>query len=167
MNKKYLIFGLVVLLSVTIVTAAVATSLNMKANTREDFGVMSPREIKTQTYYVGGYMKVDELYYSICVKHPIEGEIKDWIRLKLDGTDNKTIYSGQICSKKNSLNQHWVGPDPSATFIQNVHITMKIPPKTQPGNYSGIINNIGCFISSSTIKSCLNVPTTVEVEVRG
>ena len=164
-EKKYLMLGVLVLLSATIVVA-VTTSLNMKANTFEDFGVMSPREIKTETYYVGGFMKIDEIYYSICVEHPIEGDVKDWIRLKLDDTDNKTIFSGQICSKKNSLNQHWVGPDLTATFIQNIHVTMKIPPKTQPGNYSGVINNIGCFISSSTVRVCSNVPTTIEVEVR-
>ena len=159
--KKTITFGIVFLLLVGIVLA----SLNIGAHTTKDFGVMQPKEIKTLSYYVKGFYEADNNYYSVCVKHPIEGEIKDWIKLKLDETNNLTIYQDQTCKKGRAFNEHWVGPELKLTWIKNVHITLKIPPKTKAGNYTATINNMGCF-KSGMINLCNNVPTTIKVEVK-
>lgn len=157
MKKKILTYGIIFLLLVTI---AIAASLNMAAHTKVDFGTMQPKETKTMGYYIKGYYENNGEYYSVCVKHNIEGEIKDWIKLKLDETENLNIYQDQTCKKGRAFNQHWVGPELDVTWIKNVFVTVKVPPKAKSGNYTATISNTGC-----TNGICANVPTTIKVTV--
>jgi len=157
MNKKIFVVLLISLLLISIVLAA---SLNIASHTTRDFGTMSPNEKKTLGYYVKGYYENNGEYYSVCVKHQIEGEIKDWIKLSLDETNNLNIFEGQTCHKGRAFNEHWIGPELEVTWIKNVFITLKIPPKIESGEYTATINNLGC---SNGI--CANVPTIVKVEV--
>ena len=154
----------VVLMLIGIVAAA---SLNIGTHTQVDFGTMSPREQKTMGYYVKGFYEENGIDYSVCVKHPIEGEMKKWIRLNLDETSNLNILPSQECDvHKKKMNEHWVGPERDVTWIKNVHIKLRIPPRTLPGEYTTIINNIGCFQSSFGIRVCNSVPTTIKVIVK-
>lgn len=144
----------------------IAAALNIGTHTQIDFGTMSPNERKTMGYYVKGFFEEEGIDYSVCVKHPIEGEMKKWIKLDLDESTNLSISPNQECNtKKKILNEHWVGPERGVTWIKNVHIKLKIPPHTQPGEYTTIINNIGCF-KSNFITVCNSVPTTIKVEVK-
>jgi len=155
--KKILTLGIVSLLLVTIV---MAISLNIAAHTKVDFGTMQSNEKKTLGYYVKGYYENNGEYYSVCVKHEIEGEIKDWIKLDLDETNNLNIFEGQTCHKGKAFNEHWVGAEITPTWKKNVFVTLKVPPKTLIGNYTATISNLGC---SNGI--CANVPTTIKVEI--
>lgn len=161
--KKKLAFILMFLISLLIV---VAGSLNLGRHTERDFGVMQPREIKTMGYYVMGYYEEDEVYYSVCVDHLIEGEIKDWIRLKLHDSQNQNIYPGQKCNGRHS---HWVGPELIVTWIKNVFVTVRVPKGTLPGNYTATVNNIACSPivkkSGTVVNVCNSGPTTINVEV--
>ena len=156
MNKKIFVILLVSLLMVSIVIA----SLNIAAHTTLDFGEMNPKEKKTMGYYVKSYYENNGEYYSVCIKHNIEGEIKDWIKLDLDETDNLNIFEDNTCKKGKAFNEHWVGADLVVTWKKNVFVTIKVPPKTPAGEYTATINNKGC---SGNV--CANVPTTIEVEV--
>lgn len=162
--KKIITFGIVFLLLVAIVYAA---SLNMAAHTTVDFGTMSPKETKEMSYYVKSYFEKDGVYYSVCVEHPIEGEMEKWIRLSLDDSDNIITHPDQICNTKGKAKKttHWVGPDLVPTWIKNVHIKLKIPPNTPPGDYTTQIGNIGCF-KGSFANLCNSVPTTIKVIVK-
>lgn len=155
MNKKIFIILLVSLLMTSIVLAA---SLNMAAHTKVDFGIMQPNEKKTMGYYVKSYYENNGEYYSVCVNHEIEGEMKDWIKLKLDETDNLNIFEG-TCHKGRAFNEHWVGAEITPTWKKNVFVTLKIPPKTESGEYTATVNNLGCM------SICANVPTTIKVVV--
>jgi len=155
---KKIIIGLI--LGILLTTIVLATSLNIAAHTTRDFGVMNPNEKKTLGYYVKGYYENNGEYYSVCVKHEIEGEMKDWIKLDLDETNNLNIFEGQNCKKGKAFNEHWIGADLVVTWKKNVFITLKVPPKTESGEYTATINNLGC---SSNV--CANVPTIIKVTV--
>ena len=86
--------------------------------------------------------------------------MKDWIKLKLDETDNLNIFEENTCRKGRKWKEHWVGADLVVTWKKNVFVTLKIPPKTEAGEYTATINNLGC------VGICANVPTTVKVIVK-
>ena len=88
MNKKLIIFGIVFVL---LIVSVLAASLNLARHSSRDFGTMSPKEVKTMGYYIKGYYEENDVYYSVCVEHSVEGEIADWIRLKFDDSINQVI----------------------------------------------------------------------------
>ncbi len=161
--KKLIIFGVVFLL---VVASVLAASLNLARHSRVDFKTMSPKEVKTMGYYIKGYYEKDGEYYSICVEHSIEGEIKDWIRLSLDDSKNQNIYPAQKCNGKN---KQWVGPELELTWIKNAFVTIRVPRNAEPGNYTATINNIACSPvekkSGIGANICNSGPTEIEVEV--
>jgi len=154
---KKIIIGLII--GILLTTIVIANSLNIASHTTLDFGVMKPKEKKTLGYYVKGFYESNGEYYSICVKHSIEGEIKDWIKLNLDETENLNIFEETICKKGRKRNQHWVGAEITPTWKKNVFVTLKIPPKIESGEYTATITNLACM------GICANVPTTVKVKI--
>ncbi len=158
--KKIILFGIVFIL---LIASVIAGALNLARHTSRDFGTMSPGEVKTMGYYVKGYYAENDVDYSICVEHKVEGEIKKWIKLSLVDSQNKVIYSGQKC---NGRNKHWVGPEREVTWIKNVFVKVKVPKNTLPGNYTGIVNNVACMpVPKGQIGFCNEGPTIIKVTV--
>ena len=161
--KKTIIIGTVFLL---LIVSVLAASLNLARHTSRDFGTMNPKESKTMGYYIKGYYEENGIYYSVCVEHSVEGEMKDWIRLSLDDSQNQVIYQKQKCNGKN---KQWVGPELEVTWIKNVFVTLKVPRDAEPGNYTATINNIACSPtpkkSGITANICSSGPTEIKVTV--
>lgn len=163
MNKKIITIGIVFLL---LAVSVLAASLNLARHSSRDFGTMEPKESKTMGYYIKGYYEKDDIYYSVCVEHSIEGEIKDWIKLKFDDSTNQVIYPNQKC---NGRYNQWVGPELEVTWIKNAFVTIKVPRDALPGNYTATINNIACSPtpkkSGITAGICNSGPTEIKVTV--